>query len=82
MLRYNRSLNAVESEPQPEEDLSWMTFGLSPEEFEKKMMERYDSLAKCVLEDHFTIQVCTCMHALHTRAHTHSHTDTHTHTHR
>ena len=57
LIRFNRSLNVVEAEPEPEEDLSWMTFGLSAAEFEKKMMDRYDSLAKCVLEDHFTTQV-------------------------
>lgn len=55
----------MEAEPQPTEDLSWMTFGLSAEEFEKKMMDRYDSLAKHVLEEHFTTQVSAFTHHRH-----------------
>ena len=47
------------SDDDDEEDfLANLTFGEDPVEHEKKLMRHYDRLAKDVLEEHFTTQVC------------------------
>ena len=46
------------SDVDDEDFLANLTFGEDPVEHEKKLMKHYDRLAKDVLEEHFTIQVC------------------------
>jgi len=63
LRRFNRSLNQTNSSSataHESEDMSWLTFGTDLAGQKEKMIDRYDTIARDVLEKHFITQVGAC----------------------